>query len=186
MLLSVRTPTGTLLRAGLGVVLGLALVAGCSDEPKAGTIKPPRSTPTTSTASPTPATPEAEVEAAVRAYYAELTRAAKTGDSTTLKTMTTTACPCYRPVRVIHRNQVAGYRTPDVNFQVASVRVHDIETHVAGAEVRTSEAPYDVVDADRKVIGHVKARHNYLDLSLVQRATGEWVIANEFDLMGNG
>ncbi len=77
MLLAVRTPTGTLLRAGLGVVLGLALVAGCSDEPKAGTIKPPRSTPTTSSATPTPATPEAQIEAAVRAYYAELTRAAR-------------------------------------------------------------------------------------------------------------
>ena len=71
-----RAPTGTLLRAGVAIILGLAVVS-CTDEPDPGTIKSPSPTPSSSSASPTPSTPEAQIEAAVRAYYAELTRAAR-------------------------------------------------------------------------------------------------------------
>jgi hypothetical protein len=53
------------------------------------------------------------------------------------------------------------------------------------AEVRTREAPYDVLNGDKKVVGHVDARENFLDLSMVQQEAGEWVIANQFDLMGD-
>jgi hypothetical protein len=180
-----RTPTGTLLRAGLTAVVSLALVAGCTDDPKPGTLKAPTASPTSTSASPTPTTPGAQIEAAVRAYYAELTRAARSGDATKLSTMTTTSCPCYRPVRVIKQNLEHGYITPDANFQVVSVRVHDVETGVGLAEVRTREAPYDVLNGDKKVVGHVDARENFLDLSMVQQEAGEWVIANQFDLMGD-
>jgi hypothetical protein len=180
-----RAPTGTLLRAGLTAIVSLALVAGCTDDPKPGTLKTPTETPTSTTASPTPTTPEAQIEAAVRAYYAELTRAARSGDSSKLGTMTTTSCPCYRPVRVIKQNLEKGYVTPHANFQVVSVRVHDVERGVGLAEVRTEEAPYDVLNGDKKVIGHVDARDNFLDLSLVQQEAGDWVIANQFDLLGD-
>ena len=73
------------------MVLGLALVAGCSDEPKAGTIKPPRSTPTTSSASPTPTTPEAQIEATMRAYFAAANRMFETGDVAELRTFSVPA-----------------------------------------------------------------------------------------------
>jgi hypothetical protein len=86
---------------------------------------------------------------------------------------------------VIKQNLEHGYITPDANFQVVSVRVHDVETGVGLAEVRTREAPYDVLNGDKKVVGHVDARENFLDLSMVQQEAGEWVIANQFDLMGD-
>ncbi len=69
-----RAPTGTLLRAGLTAIVSLALVAGCTDDAEPGTLKTATATPTSTTAAPTPTTPEAQIEAAVRAYYAELTR----------------------------------------------------------------------------------------------------------------
>ncbi len=76
-----RAPAGTLLRAGLALVLGLALVS-CTDDPKPGTLGTPTATPTSSTPSPTPSTPEAQIEAAVRAYYAELTHGIQTSNPT--------------------------------------------------------------------------------------------------------
>src|SRR3954470_20944028 len=96
-----RTPTGTLLRAGLTAVVSLALVAGCSDDPEPGTLKTPTATPTSTTASPTPTTPQAQIEAAVRAYYAELTKAAQTLDTTEIAKRSTKGCPCYGVVRGI-------------------------------------------------------------------------------------
>ncbi len=78
-----RAPAGTLLRAGLALILGLALVS-CTDDPKPGTVGTPTATPSSSTPSPTPSTPEAQIEAAVRAYYAELTKAAQTNDTSEL------------------------------------------------------------------------------------------------------
>src|SRR3954466_8045993 len=85
------------------VVVALMMgAAACSgDPPPAGAVKTP--TPTMHSTTPTPTeTPVAEqVETAVRAYYAELTRAAQTNDTSKLKTMLMKSCPCYRAVRVI-------------------------------------------------------------------------------------
>jgi hypothetical protein len=104
-------PTGTLQRLCLVVSLSLGLlglVGGCSDPDQPSTLPSDTPTPTSSSASPTPSTPEQEIEAAVRAYYAELQRAAQTNDTSVLKTMSTKGCPCYRPVRVIDRSQASA------------------------------------------------------------------------------
>src|SRR5215203_2157406 len=98
---AMRGPTGTvLLRCAL--VAGLLLVPGCTDDPEEPGTLPTRSqSPTPTTTSASPDTPEEEVEAAVRAYYAELTRAAQTNETEQLRAMVTRRCPCYRPIRVI-------------------------------------------------------------------------------------
>lgn len=179
-----RTPTGTLLRAGLTAVVSLALVAGCTDDPKPGTLKSPTATPTSSTASPTPTTPEAQIEAAVRAYYAELTRAAQTNDTSKLKKMTSRACPCYRPVTVIEAGAKRGETTPEASWSVQSLRVHDLQGRSAVAEVKYGVTGYDVLDKDGDVIGSVPARKNHYDLSVVETSDGQWIIANVFDLAG--
>jgi hypothetical protein len=176
-----RTPTGTWLRAGLAAVLGLALFAGCTDDPKPGTLKTPTAMPTSTTASTTATTPEAEVEATVRAYYVELTRAAQTNDTSKLKTMTTRGCPCYRSVKVIEGNKKAGESTPDAVFLLTSIKVHDVTHDTGSAEVRTSDAAYDVM-RNGKTVDHIAAATTHLDLSLVRSEDGRWVIGNEFNL----
>jgi hypothetical protein len=128
-------------------------------------------------------TPEEEVEAAVRAYYAELTRAARTNDTTVLKTLTTSGCPCYRPVRVINRGAERGEHTPDATWTVRSVRVHDATENSAQAEVRYTVSAYEVLDEAGKRLGRVDAQESHLDLSLVRGPNG-WVIGNVFDLEG--
>lgn len=180
-----RGPTGT-------VLFGVALVAisltgaGCSDDPpQAGRLPSGSPSPTSTSASPTPATPEEQVEAAVRAYYAELTRAAQTNDTSKLKTMLTTGCPCYRAVKVIERNGRQGERTPDATFRLTSVRVHDVEGSTALAEVRTSDSAYQVLDEQGTVVDRVSAQKTHLDLSLVRSNGDAWVIGNWFNLGGS-
>jgi len=179
-----RAPSGTGRRAGILLCIVLAVTA-CSDPEPPGTLPDRTPSASSTSASPTPATPEEEVEAAVRAYYAELSRAAQTNDTSKLRTMTTTGCPCYRPVRVIDKNESKGRTTPDARIEIASLRIHDIEGRTALAEVKTNEGMFKVFDSSAEVIGRVPARQNHLDLSLVQTEAGRWIIGNQFNLMGD-
>ena len=83
-----RAPTGTLLRAGCSWAWGsLSLPAARTTQSPGRSVRRRRHVRHVSFASPTPNTPEAQIEAAVRAYYAELTRAAsdsETNDTSTL------------------------------------------------------------------------------------------------------
>ena len=175
-----RAPTGTLLRAGLTIILGLAVVS-CTDEPEPGTIDTPSATPSSSSASPTPSTPEAQIEAAVRAYYAELTRAAQTNDTSKLATMVSRGCPCYGVVRAINKSETAGRTTPDAAWSVDSVRVHDIKGKTGLADVEYTVSAYDVINAKGKVIADYPETQSHVDLSLVA-SDGAWIIGNLFDL----
>ena len=179
---AMRAPRGTLLRAGMTIILCLA-VASCTDEPDPGTIKSPSPTPTSSSASPTPSTPEAQIEAAVRAYYAELTRAAQTNDTSQLATMVTRGCPCHGAVRAINRAKSAGRTTPDAAWSVDSVRVHDIDGETGLADVEYTVSAYDVLNAKGKIIADYPEEKSRVDLSLVA-SDGKWIIGNLFDLEG--
>jgi hypothetical protein len=166
-------------------VLGL-LAAGCSSEPdQPATLPDGKPTAKSTSASPSPMTPEEEVEAAVHAYYAELTRAAQTNDTTVLRTLTTRGCPCFRPVNVIERNEAEGRRTPDASFAVSRLVVHELDGASASVEVKTVETAYRVINRADEVIGRVPARSNHLELSLVRSDKGAWIVANEFNLGGS-
>ena len=178
-----RTPTGTLRRAGLTAVVSLALVAGCTDDPKPATLKTPTATPTSTTASPTPTTPEAQIEAAVRAYYAELTRAAQTNDTSKLTPMVTPGCPCFRAVRGINQARAARRTTPDASWTIDTLRVHDVENGTGLADVEYTVSAYEVLNAKGRVVADYPRSHSHVDLSLVQNDQG-WIIGNLFDLEG--
>jgi hypothetical protein len=177
---------GTALRtprwAAWALVAGV-LVAGCSDPDQPGTVPRTSPTPTSSSPSPTPTTVEAQVEAAVRTYYAELTKASSTNDTSTLKTLVARSCPCYRPISVIDRGAAKGERAPDAAWRLRSVRVHDIAGKTAAAEVKYHVTAYDVVDSSGRVLTHIKADESHFDLSLVESAEG-WIISNVFDMEG--
>jgi hypothetical protein len=177
--------TGTTLRVGTAVLAGLlsAGLAGCSgSDPKPGTLTPtPTASSTTASRSPSATTPEQQIEAAVRAYYAELTTAVRTSDAAKLEAMTSRDCPCRRPVSVIKANARKGYSAPEASFSASSLQVHDVEPRVAGALITTDEAAYDVLDTSGKVVGSVPARHHQLDLTLVLNEN-RWIIANVIDL----
>ena len=174
---SIRPAVPVLVVAAL---VGAPGVVGCTgSDPKPATISTPPGTPDPST--PSTANPTQQVEAAVRGYYAELTHAAQTNDTSVLKTLTTKGCPCYRSVGVITKNVEQGETTPGATFRVTFIRVHDLESSDAAAEVRTHGSDYDVIRGS-KVVDHVDALNSHLDLSLVKSADGKWIIGNEFNL----
>jgi len=169
---------------GVALVAGLLLV-GCSDPDEPATF--PRTsdspTPTSSSPSPTPTTPEAQVEVAVRTYYAELNRALQSNDVSDLKPLVDKGCPCYNAVKIIERNSVEKERTPDAAFSLKSVRVHDIFGTTAAAEVKYEVSAYDVIAEDGEIVTRIKAQRSHYDLSLVRTEAG-WILANLFNLEG--
>jgi hypothetical protein len=178
----VRTAPRTPRWAAWALVAGV-LVAGCSDPDQPGTV--PRTSPTAiiNTPSPTPTSTEAQVEAAVRAYYAELTKASSTNDTTTLKKLVARSCPCYQTIAVIDEGAAKGEHAPDAAWRLKHLRVHDIAGKTAAAEVKYHVTAYDVLDASGRVLTHIKADDSHFDLSLVDSAEG-WIISNVFDLEG--
>ena len=177
-------PTGTLLRFLLpGLLLTLVLVSGCSGDPVEGAKVPPRATPTSTSASPTPDTTEEQVEAAVRAYYAELTRAAQTQDTSQFKQLVTKGCPCFQVATAIQKTKRDGLTTPDAEWTVEEIRVHDLEADLAVAEVHYRVSPYTVLNSQGTVTERYPAQQGHVDLSLVRSERG-WIVGNLFDLEG--
>jgi hypothetical protein len=179
--------TGTRWVRSLVIVTLLLGAAACSSDPTpAGSVTPSSPTPSNDTPSSSPSpteTPvEQQIEAAVRAYYAELTRAAQTNDTSKLKTMLAKSCPCYRAVRVIDANRRRGETTPDAVFDLVSIRIHDIVASSASAETRTKDSAYSVLDGSGSKIDRIGATRTHLDLALIKGTTGQWTVTNTFDM----
>jgi hypothetical protein len=175
-------PTGTLLRFLLpGLVLALVLVSGCSDDPVEGAKVPPRATPTSTSASPTPATPEEQIKATMEAYFAETNAAFESGDVARLRTFSTKGCPCRDAARTIEATIKSGGRFENLRYEVVSIRVHDVEAESGLAEVVAKLPPYKVYDADGSVTEDSGGGKLHTDFSLVK--TGDrWVIGNSLNL----
>jgi len=164
------------------LLLAAATLPACS-EPTPAAKAPRRSATSTTTSSPTPTklTPEQEVEAAVRAYYAELTRAAQTNDTSKLKTLIHKNCPCAGSARSIDETAKRGLMTRSAAWTVRSIDVHDVTAGAAAAEVRYDVSAFSVHEEDGTVVDRYPKRSAHVDLSLVL-LDGRWVLANVFDL----
>lgn len=163
------------------MIASVVLIGGCSDPPeKAGRV--PAGTPSSNSAPSPTATPvEAQVEAAVRAYYAELARAVRTGETGGLKERVRRSCPCYGSVRSIDRLASKNQSAPKAHIEVSSINVHDVIARSAGAEVSYDVPSYDLVERNGTVVSHIPARRDHVDLSLVSDG-GAWMITNVFNL----
>lgn len=182
-------PTGTVYRAALLVACWATAfggLAGCSEEPgRAGTL-PSRTaspTPTTTSASPTPTTVEEQVEAAVRAYFAEVTHAAETNDTSRLRHLSTKGCPCYGYVRSFDKLRRQGKYLEGAVWTVDEIRVHDRIGDTALAEVRYTVSPYVARDKNARVLRRFDQQSRHLDFSMVRTEQG-WIVGNTFDLEG--
>jgi hypothetical protein len=145
----------------------------------------PRTTPasTTSTPSPSPTSTEAQIEAAVRAYYAELTRASQTLRTDELKSLVDKNCPCYGSARSIDETSARGESTPQAAWRVRSVRVHDVLGKTAAAEVKYDVSAYEVFNSAGDKVRGFPARTRHVDLSLVY-FDDAWILSNVFNLAG--
>jgi hypothetical protein len=168
--------------AGLLAAAGLCACSG--SDPQPSTLSPSPS-PSTSNASPSPSatTPEQQIEAAVRTYYAELTKAAQTQDTSVLATLSTRGCPCFNVVRGIRDARSQGQTSPDASWTVSTVKVSQVKSRTASAEVEYTVSPYDVLKRDGSVQRHFDQQTGHVALSMVRGSdSGPWIIGNLFDL----
>ena len=176
-----RTPTGTLLRCALAALLAVVALSACAGEndPKPGTIKTPK--PVTSAASPTPTSPEAQIEATMRAYFALMNAAFHTGDVTRLRSFSSSGCPCRKAANAIERTVKSGGRFEGLRYEVQTVRVHDVEGATGLAEVVAKVPPYKVYNGNGEVTEDSGGGKLHTDFSLV-RSGDRWIIGNALNL----
>jgi hypothetical protein len=170
-------------RWAAGLLVAAVVLAGCSDPDEPGTVPRTTPTPTTSRPSPSPTSTEDQVEAAVRTYYAELTKAAQTQETTQLKALVDKNCPCYGTAETIDETAAQGRTTPKAAWTVRRVRVHDVVGQTAAAEVKYGVNAHDVLDASGERVRRLPARSRHVDLSLVFDGHN-WILTNVFNLAG--
>jgi hypothetical protein len=118
-------------------------------------------------ASPQPTSVQQEVEAAVRNYYAELTRAAGTLDTRQLRRMALTSCSCLGSARAIERVAAKRHRYSAAVWSVRSVRVEEVVGSAALVTVRYVVSAFAVLDRNSRVIERFPRRRATHSLSLV-------------------
>jgi hypothetical protein len=170
-------------RWAAGALVAAAVLAGCSDPDQPGTVPRTTPTPSTSSASPSPTSTEDQVEAAVRAYYAELTKAAQTLETTDLKALVDKNCPCYGSAQSIDETARRGQTTPEAEWKVRRVQVHDLIGKTAAAEVTYDVSAYEVLNSAGESVRRFPARKGHVDLSLVLNSES-WILTNVFNLAG--
>jgi hypothetical protein len=139
----------------------LAVLVGCS-KPEQGSTLPPLPSPTPSasgSASPAPAgTDLQQIIALTKDYYAESNRAANTGDTRRLRSMSTPGCSCLAAIDFIDHQWKSGrisapgyYQLSEVSFpKVTSPTTafatavyttrREVDYNAAGQPVRTTPA----------------------------------------------
>ena len=171
-------------RYGVALALVALVAAGCSDD-KAGGLPPLSSTPSTpvttsapatATASATTATsPAQQIEAAARAYYAELTRAGESGDAAKLRTMIDPKCGCAKSLDYLASEARQGHRFT-TKYRVEAVKTHDVTADAGFATVTLSYAKSAVVDRSGKVVRSLPGETNAgRDLGF-KREGDRWVL----------
>jgi hypothetical protein len=179
-----RAPTGVLSRTGVAVLLALGSIAGlaaCSDDdPKPGHVQGPTSASTTS--SPSPTTPEAQIEATMRAYFAAANEMFKTGNVAEIRSFSTDGCSCRQITRRVERVVREGGEYRGTAYLDVRIRVHDVDAATGVAEVTATVPPYTVVSASGKVLEDSRGGTLHTDYSLVRQEDGKWIIGDAFDL----
>src|SRR5579859_3073392 len=109
-------------------------VAGCSASARPSTLPPASPTVVSPTPSPSPLT-QAEIAqqaiATVKAYYAEVDHAIKTGDTSHLRRMSTPNCVCLKLVDFIESVWRTGSVRGTTFFILGKVTPHDVSSQVA-------------------------------------------------------
>jgi hypothetical protein len=182
MLRDMRRPIGAVLQR-MALVLAVLVAAGCSDDPpEAGRLPGDSPSPSSSSASRTPGTPEEQIEATMRAYFAAFNEAFKTGDVSHLTAFSVDGCPCRDSAERIERTHQSGGRYEGAAYKIESIKVHDIAGRSALAEVIATVGPYKIYNGDGEVTEDSQGGRLHTDYSLVQQESGNWVIGNSLDL----
>lgn len=173
---------GPVIRSVAVMVATAAVLAGCSsdtDRPAAlpsltgspiGSAAPP------SAAAPSRTDPKAQVEAAVRAYFAAANTALAEGVTSGLREATADSCGCLALVAAIEKSFSVG-SADGAHWDLINVRANQPEGGVALAAVTYVAAPYKEVDKSGSLIQSYPGHRNEALIQLVFD-DGGWLVAN--------
>jgi hypothetical protein len=167
----VRWPAGAL-------VAVLVFTTACSDAPGKPAVLPTASTTSSSTPTPTPTArdPRAEVEAFVRAYYAEVNAAAASGNTAALNSYSSLTCGCRRLLEYIRDKWQQG-SLRNVDYRIDNLRVSRIDAGNAEIAAKVRIGAYEVLDRSGRVVERV-AEESGTDLLELARLGDRWIVQN--------
>jgi Family of unknown function (DUF6318) len=195
-------PTGTAYRRGAGLsLLSVCLLVGCtsgggsptslpsasgsavasSSDPSSsvGTNVSPSATVTSSAPStPSPSSPKAAVEAAVRAYYAAVNVAISTGDTKNLEALTYPACPCHDLIKNVSDVYQRG-SSPSAKWTLRYVRNLRIAGIVASVDVRYETEAYSELNEAGATVKSYPAFDQFATV-ILQRGSVGWRVSNYY------
>ena len=170
-------------RVRLTVALGLALaLTACSSEDKKPQALPTINSPKpTSSSTPsidplTANTPEAAA-AFVRAYYARVNEAARSGATDRVKSMTAAECPCRALTKYIDDSYKRGSLRGFV-YTIKDVKTDNFRDRLALVSVLYTVGRIEELSRQGQVIGVVPAVENGRKVVTVVRTDSEWLIGN--------
>lgn len=165
-------------RFGVGLALVALAAAGCTKE-HAGALPSVSATPTATATSATPTTtattPAQQIAAAARAYYAALTRAGATGDTTALRALVAPACDCRQSIDYIDQEHRAGHHFTTA-YRVDKVQTHDVANAAGAATVTVTYAPSKVVDAQGRTVRTIPGETAAGRDLVFRREGGRWLV----------
>jgi hypothetical protein len=121
-------------------------------------------------------TPEQQVLAAVRAYYAALNHAGATSETGPLALLSTPDCSCRSVVKYIDKLTAQGQRLRNARDDVISVSVQQVTKQFAIAVVAYSSPAHQVIDKAGKVVDSFPATKVQTQLALKPLGS-KWLIA---------
>jgi hypothetical protein len=165
-------------RYGVGLALVALVAAGCTKE-HAGTLPSlsPSPTATATSASPTSSvtTPAQQIATAARTYYAALTQAGATGDTSRLRALVTPTCDCKQGIDYIDQEHRAGHHFT-TNYRVDKVQTHDVATAAGSATVTVTYAPSKVVDSRGRTVRAIPGETAAGRDLVFRREGGRWLV----------
>jgi hypothetical protein len=166
----VRWPAGALVAA-------LVLTAACSDAPGKPAVLPTASSTSSSTSTSTPIArdPRAEVEAFVRAYYAEVNRALVSGRTENLARYSTSDCSCRRLIAYIDSKFAGGKTLRNARFELSGFEVIDVTSQRADVGFVISAPAYEVLDGAGRVVERIDSNSAEEVMTLLKRDQS-WVV----------
>jgi hypothetical protein len=169
--------------AQLAVLLVVTLpVTACSTGSDTAPAKLPAAA-TATAATPTPA-PEAQVEAAVRNYFAIANAAIESGDTTILESLSQQGCECRAVIDEIGYIHANG-RADDARFDLTNVQVREIAGATAAADIVYRVSAYQIVNASGVSVRQYPGGTGHDRISLV-RKDERWLLSTSVSLQSDG
>lgn len=163
-------------------VPALLAMAGCASDGEAVALPSLESQAAAVTASPSStadqseADQRAEVEDAVRAYFAAANLAVSSGDTRPLRSAATSGCTCVALARDVERSFASG-RIEGAGWQITSVSPGLLDGQVASVEVVYVSSPYRIVDRERNVLSSFPG-HRVEAAVLLEREREGWLVSD--------